>query len=110
MILCQLRQIQGNFIPWWGGGIKGKMGSIVGENDFCVFSKTDSLQKCVIVGGKRKKHSKSPNFVQLKTHQRMCSDDENQFQTRLAHVCKNIFSVLFKGKNWNHSRHIKFKL
>ena len=38
------------------------------------------------MGGKRKKHSKSPNFVQLKTHQRMCSDDENQFQTRLAHV------------------------
>ena len=33
-----------------------------------------------------KKQSKSPKFVQLKTHQRMCSDDENQFQTRLAHV------------------------
>ena len=72
-------------IPW-GEKLKGKSGLWWGENGFCVFSKTDSLQKCVIVGGKRKKYSKSPNFVQLKTHQRMCSDDENQFQTRLAHV------------------------
>ena len=62
-----------------GSDIKEKMGSIVRENGFCVFSKTNSLLECVIVGGKRKKHSKSPNFVQLKTHQRMCSDDENQF-------------------------------
>ena len=41
----------------------------------------DRLQECVIVGEGEfvKKHSKSPKFVELKTHQRMCSDDENQF-------------------------------
>ena len=62
-----------------GGDIKVKMGSIVGETVFAFFSKTNSLQECVIVGGKPQKHSKSPNSVQLKANQRMCSDDENKF-------------------------------
>ena len=62
------------------------MGSIVGLKRFLRFFKNGQFTRVCNSGGKRKKHSKSPNFVQLKTHQRMCSDDENQFQTRLAHV------------------------
>ena len=66
--------------------LKGKWGLYCWENGFYVFPKTDSLQECSSLWGKRKNDSKISNFDQPQTRQEMSLDVLNQFPVSSVHV------------------------
>ena len=80
-----------------GAKVKSFLGLLQGKNDFCVFSKTDSLARCAVVGGKLKKYQKTLTIIELDLHHKTLPYVVNRFRVGLGveRTCFNHYFDIF---------------